>query len=257
MAKEDTERKRIQGYSFRERGTGSDRLADRSDVTSGNSRGLANFYAFNQRDQNNNFVQRGAFDQLQDARVQQRADALSALQLQRGNVEGAQDVLATRGIAAPAQSASVPMANATATPQGRNLANVGSGVVSGANESYGILNPEQAQERGLLRQYWLNEGQQRRDNARARQMTERGETWRTNPSGQRSFTSTYGSGSVTNAPRTREATIEGLPASEWYQRAANRQGVNQYAQPEPGYQGVPMTQAATQGWQRAMSKLRG
>lgn len=66
-------------------------------------------------------------------------------------------------------------------------------------------------------------------------------------------------GSSTTAPRTGEATFNGMPASEWFQRAANRQGGNKFAQPEPGYQGVEFSLPGTNNynaWEKATSMIR-
>lgn len=51
----------------------------------------------------------------------------------------------------------------------------------------------------------------------------------------RAFQNQYGTGSVTYGQPKKEAIIEGLPASEYFQRAANRQGANKFASPEDGY----------------------
>lgn len=52
---------------------------------------------------------------------------------------------------------------------------------------------------------------------------------------ERSFLTPYGTASVTYGQPKKEAIIEGLPASEYFQRAANRQGSNRYANPEADY----------------------
>jgi hypothetical protein len=66
-------------------------------------------------------------------------------------------------------------------------------------------------------------------------------------------------GSSTTAPSTQEATFGGMPASEWFQRAANRQGANKFAGPEPGYQGVPFSMPVTNdynAWEKATAMIR-
>lgn len=61
----------------------------------------------------------------------------------------------------------------------------------------------------------------------------------------RSFSNRYGSGSITSTPRRGEAMFydeaskQMLPASEYFQRAANRQGDNKFAKAEKGSEGSP------------------
>lgn len=51
------------------------------------------------------------------------------------------------------------------------------------------------------------------------------------------FLTPYGTASVSYGQPKQEAIIEGLPAGEYFQRAANRQGANRFAQPEKGTEG--------------------
>ena len=50
-----------------------------------------------------------------------------------------------------------------------------------------------------------------------------------------SFDTPYGRAGVRLPPTRTESTIDGLPASEWFQRQANRGGANKFAKPEEGY----------------------
>jgi len=71
--------------------------------------------------------------------------------------------------------------------------------------------------------------------------------------------SPYGTGSVTFQPRTQEATFGGMPASEFFQRAANAGAQTSFAQPEPGYAGRPFSPAGSPNytaWERATQKFR-
>lgn len=71
--------------------------------------------------------------------------------------------------------------------------------------------------------------------------------------------SPYGTGSGTYGMRDHESMINGLPSSEWFQRAANAGGANAFARPEPGYQGVPFYAPGTAGygaWEQATAKFR-
>ena len=54
---------------------------------------------------------------------------------------------------------------------------------------------------------------------------------------ERSFLTPRGTASVSFGQPKREAIIEGLPASEYFQRAANRQGDNKFAKSEKGTEG--------------------
>ncbi len=53
------------------------------------------------------------------------------------------------------------------------------------------------------------------------------------------FLTPYGKAGVSFGQPKQEAMIENLPASEYFQRAANRQGANKFAQPEKGTEGDP------------------
>lgn len=73
---------------------------------------------------------------------------------------------------------------------------------------------------------------------------------------QATISSQYGTGGIDAAPVP--FTVGGLDGSEFFQRAANAQGANKYAQPEAGYQGRPLTPGSKDwnSWEKATSMVR-
>jgi hypothetical protein len=71
-----------------------------------------------------------------------------------------------------------------------------------------------------------------------------------------SIDSIYGTGGIDAAPVP--FTVGGLDGSEFFQRAANAQGANKYAQPEAGYRGKPLVAGSKDwnSWEKATSMIR-
>lgn len=266
----------IRGYSWRENGNGADRIAQQGGLSpsytgpGGGFGSLTDFY-LNQPSQ-----RVSQFQQLQDARTREVGGNAQTSALIRGGtsansrgdyetgsqyLEGAQDLMARtldRG-ANSAPSSGYGGGNGTSQENTapRTFRDFLNGSVGNINAGYGIVAPEVAKERAQLGEYWTQAGQQRSGQPVSGQQRPEGESWSTTvPTNTTTFQSQYGSGSVTNAPRAGEAMIEGLPASEYFQRAANRQGANVFAQPQAGFQGVAMNNNQNQNWQETMNRLR-
>lgn len=268
----------IRGYSWRQNGTGADRIAQQGGLSpsytgpGGGFGSLTDFY-LNQPNQ-----RVSQFRQLQDARTREvGGDAQTSALIAGGNsansrgdletggryLQGASDMMArTLGQGANRAPAAQSGVSGASTAGGDNVAprtfrDFLNGSVGSINSEYGMVSPQESQERSQLGEYWRQRGQARSGQPVEGQSRPEGETWNTTvPTNTTTFQSQYGSGSVSNTPRTGEAMIEGLPASEYFQRAANRQGANAFAQPEAGFQGVASTAPQTNNWQETMNRLR-
>lgn len=73
---------------------------------------------------------------------------------------------------------------------------------------------------------------------------------------QATISSPYGTGGI-DTQKT-PLSIEGMAGDEWFQRRANAQGANAFAQPEPGYQGKPLVPGSSDwsSWEKATAAIR-